>query len=298
PLCAEGRPIGLLEADDHTGAFTDRSALATASLVAAQAAEAVQRFRLRSAAAQARELRREAQLAQEASSALLPARSAVPGLEALGWTRPAFAGGSDSFDYWPLADGRLALFLGDASGHGLASGLIISEVRALLHVLCDVRPQPEWLLERINARLQQDREPRRFVTAFFGCLSPEGELRWCSAGQGPLYWRPDAEGEYLPLPSQGPPLGVDPAVTLASGPRLQLSPGGRVAVLSDGILDADNGTGRLLGPQRLKTIFDNTGELPLAKVVELLREVVTTWQGGEEAADDQSALIAGVSLPC
>jgi serine phosphatase RsbU (regulator of sigma subunit) len=290
-----GRVIGMLEVGQPASAPFDPTALQAASLLAQQAAFAVQRFVLRAAAAQGESFRRERKLAQEVQAALLPGQTAVPGVEAFGWTRPASIAGGDCFDYWRLPDGRLALFLGDASGHGLAGAMVIAQVRALLHVLSDVNADPAWLLARVNARMHEDLEPSRFVTAFLGCLAPDGRLDWCSAGQGPVYARVAADGEFQALDAHVPPLGVYPDIEIPCPPPLHLARGGRVAVPSDGILEADNGCGLRLGPRRVKTVLDNTSSLPPAKVVELVRDVLFTWQGGHDAADDQSILIAGLA---
>jgi serine phosphatase RsbU (regulator of sigma subunit) len=64
-------------------------------------------------------------------------------------------------------------------------------------------------------------------------------------------------------------------------------------VLSDGILEAENESGQMLGPRRIKTVLDNTSSLPPDKVVELVRDVLFTWQGSHDGADDQSILVAG-----
>jgi serine phosphatase RsbU (regulator of sigma subunit) len=156
------------------------------------------------------------------------------------------------------------------------------------------RPVPDWLLAEVNRRLLAGPEPGRFVTAFMACLAPDGRLEWCSAGQGPVYVSRRAREDYDVLPAPLPPLGVEPDLH----PRAEsvpLGPGGRVMVLSDGIVDADNGAGQILGPRRLKTVLDNTAGLPLDKVVSLVRDILFTWQGASAAADDQSLLVAGVA---
>lgn len=217
----------------------------------------------------------------------------VAGLEAFAWSRPSSIASADCVDYWPLPDGRLALFLGDASGHGVAGAMVIAQVRALLRALADVRADPAWLLQRVNSRLNQDLEPCCFVTAFLGCLAPDGRLDWCSAGQGPIHVRATGRSDYTPMEAPAPPLGISPDLRPDTAPPVYLAPGGRVVVVSDGILGAANDSAQKLGTHRLKTVLDNTADLPPERAVELLRDVLTTWQGNDEPADDQSVLVAG-----
>lgn len=291
----DGHVIGVLEVERPEGWAVGRHDVQLARLMAEHTALAVQRFRLQTAALEAESLRREIELAHAVQTALLPTTApSVPGLESVGWTRAASLAGGDCFDYWALPDGRLALFLGDASGHGLAAALVIAQVRALVRVLSEMRGDPDWLLARVNARLTEDLEPSRFVTAFVGCLSRSGELCWCSAGQGPVFVRAGARGAFEPLQAQCPPLGVDADLRLECADSLRLGRGGRVAVFSDGVLDAANDSGQTLGPQRIKTVLDNTEGLPLESSLELVRDVLVTWQGTHQAADDQSILMAGM----
>jgi serine phosphatase RsbU (regulator of sigma subunit) len=299
-LCAplrgvDGRVIGLLEVGPADSVTLGGAGLQAAALLADQASLALERFRLRPLARQAEGMRRDVELAHRLQAALQPGRaSGVQGVEALGWSRPGSLTGGGCADYWRLPDGRLALFLGDASAYGAAGALIIAQVRALLRSLSEVRAEPDWLLDCVNARLHADVAPSHFVTAFVGCLGADGALQWCSAGQGPVYVRQRGTEEYQPVLVQVPPLGVDPGFRPEAGPQLRLGPGGRVAAVGAGIFDADNGAGQIFGPRRIKTVLDNTGGLPLDKVVELIRETISTWEGGRQAADDQSVLIAGL----
>src|SRR5688572_31212337 len=105
------------------------------------------------------------------------APSGADGVEACAWSRPASDRGRTAFDHWLLPDGRLALFLGDASDHGPAAPRILSEVRAHLRALTQAQADPEWLLEQVNARLHAE-APGHFVTAFLGCLGSDGVLHW------------------------------------------------------------------------------------------------------------------------
>ena len=84
----------------------------------------------------------------------------------------------------------MGIFLGDASGHGLAPALVISQTRTLIRSLSEINCDPYWVLNRVNQRLSNDLEPGRFVTAFLACLAADGQLHWCSAGHGPMFLRP------------------------------------------------------------------------------------------------------------
>src|SRR5204862_610725 len=134
--------------------------------------------RLQQAAIQGVELRREMDLAKIVQEAMIPEHSPdIPGLVSVGWTHPASITGGDCFDLWRLSDGKLGIFLADASGHGIGPAMVVSQARTLVRALCEIEPDPTTLLARVNARLAEDLECGRFVTAFVGVLDSNGELR-------------------------------------------------------------------------------------------------------------------------
>src|SRR5205085_11322368 len=123
---------------------TDRAMI---QLLADQAGVAIQRYRLQLAALEIVALRREMDLAKKVQEKLIPKSPPdVPGLEATGWTRAASVTGGDCFDLWRMHDGRLGIFLGDASGHGLAPALVVSQVRTLVRAISETEPDPGRLL--------------------------------------------------------------------------------------------------------------------------------------------------------
>ena len=64
------------------------------------------------------------------------------------------------------SDGRLGLLLADASGHGLAPTMIVSQVRALVRAFADDEKDPRKILSIANKRLYEDLGDGRFVTTF------------------------------------------------------------------------------------------------------------------------------------
>jgi sigma-B regulation protein RsbU (phosphoserine phosphatase) len=294
-LCAplrdlDGRTIGVVQVTNKKrGSFSGED-IALAQLLADQAAVAIQRYRLQQAAIQVAEMRREMELASKVQAALVPSRPPhVEGLEAAGWTRAASITGGDGYDLWKLADGRLAVFLGDASGHGLPAALIIAQVRTLLRALSEIQPDPEWLLPRVNARMAQDLDEGRFVTAFFACVSSDGSLQWSSAGQGPVFIRRRAGARFEAMPASAVPLGVSPDLIADPAAPVRLEKGGVVAVLSDGFFEARNEAGELFGTAAAARVLDGGGGA--LELTQRLAEAVRLWQGRDDPADDQTVVV-------
>jgi len=257
--------------------------------LADQAGVAIQRYRLQLAALEIVALRHEMDLARKVQNAMLPKKIPdIRGIEAVGWTRPASITGGDTFDFWDSPDGRLGIFLADASGHGLAPTLVVSQVRTLIRAMADLDPNPFRLLSKANARLAEDLEPDRFVTAFVGFLSPDGVLEWCSSGHGPILVRRSCDAPLEELNPPEMPLGVMPTMFGDPTERVQLEPSGMIAVVSDGIFEAPNEKREQFSMERVHEILMQKRLCAPQEIIAALRDAVTEWQGGDEPTDDQT----------
>ena len=285
------QPVGVLQAVNHRDGPFDETDLPLAQLLADQAGVAIQRYRLQQAAVEGAELRREMSLAREVQQALIPiSPPIIPGLICAGYTKPASITGGDGFDYWQLADGRLGLFVGDASGHGIAPALVVSQARTLLRALAELDGDPHALMCRVNTRCTQDMAAGRFVTMFVGVMSPEGLLHWSSAGHGPILLQraPGAPVEELEPP--GPPVGVmEPFMGEAVEP-IQIQRGGRLVILSDGLFESFNPQGELLGVEPIVEVMKSTTDSP-ESLIAALRKLAIDWQTNDEPKDDQTAVV-------
>jgi sigma-B regulation protein RsbU (phosphoserine phosphatase) len=190
-----------------------------------------------------------------------------------------------------MPDGRLGLFLGDASGHGIAPAIVVSQARTLVRALAGINCDPAWLLSSVNARLTEDLELGRFVTAFLGCLASDGSLSWCSAGQGPMLLKRSASAPFEVLEPLGPPIGVVPELRFDSAPPIRLDDGGTLVVISDGIFESRNESGEMMDLPRVIALLSSCEDAPPAVMLSVLRQAVRQWQGREEPLDDQTAVI-------
>jgi serine phosphatase RsbU (regulator of sigma subunit) len=238
-------------------------------------------------------LRHEMDLAKRAQEALIPREPpGVLGLDAVGWTMPASTTGGDCFDLWKTADGRLGILLADASGHGLGPAMIVTQVRTLVRALCEFDCDPHRLLGLVNARLNADLEGGKFVTAFLGFLSTEGELKWSSAGHGPVFIRTQAGAEMLELQPPALPLGIMPDWEDAAPPPVAISTGGLILLCSDGIFEAAAPPDKeMFGVPRMVETIEIHPDGDSTTRVTLLSQAVQTWYAGTEPLDDQTIVI-------
>jgi phosphoserine phosphatase RsbU/P len=290
----DGKPLGVIQAiNKATGPFLADD-LALIELLADQAGVAIQRHRFMEASIHAAAIQKEMDIARKIQDAMIPKNAPqVRGLESAGRTLAASVTGGDVFDLWATRDGRLGIFLGDASGHGIGPTLVVSQVRTLVRCLAEIDPDPFRILQRTNARMTGDLEAGRFITTFVGFMSPDGQLDYCSAGHGPLLVR-DGAGESLRLVEPTlPPVGVLDDLPEDRADPLSLKPGGSFIVLSDGIFEARNRSGEMFAIERVCEKLDACRQLSADGAIADLFETARLWQGQDEPMDDQTVVIAG-----
>ena len=163
--------------------------------------------------------------------------------------------GGDYYDFLPLADGRLVLTVGDASGHGIGAGLVMAIANATLKTALDLDPSPPAVLELLNRVLFRTGGKRAFMTLFYGVLDPEtGVLEYAGAGHPyPLLRR--RQGPIEELGEGSMPLGLKAEGTFVRR-RATIEPGDLLVLYSDGIPEAAGGAhGDTFGFDRLKDLL-------------------------------------------
>jgi phosphoserine phosphatase len=288
----DGNPLGVIQAiNKRCGDFepVDQPLI---QLLAEQSGVAIQRHQLQLAAMETAALHHEMDLARQLQQSLIPTiKPAVAGIESVGWMLAASATGGDCFDLWKTPDDRLGILVADASGHGLGPAMMVTQVRTLVRALSELEDDPHRLLTRINDRLCEDLTSGRFVTAFAGLLSSDGRLDWSSAGHGPVFVRARPGASLSVLDPPAPPLAVMSPWWEETPQPVQIEPGGSIIIVSDGIFEAVNSEGELLGVPRMIEMIDQQHSDDPQRLLEVLRDAATEWKGTPQPDDDQTIVI-------
>jgi sigma-B regulation protein RsbU (phosphoserine phosphatase) len=288
-LDPDGRPLGVIQAVNSTdGPFGDADH-ALIQLLAEQAGVAVHRQYLQARAIEDVDLHREMDLARATQQALIPKHPPkLDWADAAGWNCASSVTGGDCWDMWVLPDGRLGIFLADASGNGIGPALVVSQARTLARALSEIDPDPHRILRRINARLVEDLEADRFVMAFLAFLGPDGWLHWSSAGHGPAFIRNGSDETTLSLESHVEPLGVVAEWDGETPIPFQLAPGASLVVISDGIFESATAARAQFGLDRLKRTIETLPDEHAEGMVRGLCATVENWREGATPIDDQT----------
>jgi hypothetical protein len=183
-------------------------------------------------------LRVELETARGIQSAILPdLPPAVAGIELAHAYSPATEVGGDFYDVLALADGRVAVAIGDVAGHGVSSGLVMSMAKSALEVQCSFNPEVEAVFATLNRMVYQSARRRLLSTLLYVLIDPrESTLVYASAGHVfPLRVLPD--GKLETLESIAYPLGVRPKLDVRVR-HARWEPGEALVLFSDGLVEA------------------------------------------------------------
>jgi hypothetical protein len=235
-------------------------------------------------------VRDELEVARQLQADLLPRTIAeVPGYRFAHSYRTANEVGGDYYDVTPLPDGRVALAVGDASGHGMAAGLVMAIANATLKTALDLDPAPHRVLGVMNRTLCRTGGRRTFMSLFYGLLEPEsGRLDYVCAGHPfPLLRR--ANGTLEELGEGSLPLGMREPLELPVG-TATLARGDLLLLYTDGLVEAaPSDVGEAFGFERLKAALAPGG--PAALVHDGILLAFDRHVGEEPLRDDLSLLV-------
>jgi sigma-B regulation protein RsbU (phosphoserine phosphatase) len=196
--------------------------------------------------------------------------------------------GGDYYELLPLDDGRLLVAAGDASGHGIAAGLVMAVANATLKLAADTDPDPVYVARMVNGALFRTGGQRAFMTLFCAVLQPDtGALVSVCAGHPfPVLRRLDGSCEELGSGSL--PLGFREEVPLTSATET-VAVGDAVVIYSDGIPEQINAAGEAFGFDRLRDAIP--GGSDAQAIHDAIMNAVEAFAAGEPAQDDRSLVV-------
>jgi sigma-B regulation protein RsbU (phosphoserine phosphatase) len=242
-------------------------------------------------------LRKQAQEYEEAreiQQGLMPKQiPQVPGVEISGSWSPARIVGGDYFDAFKFSEGRLGLCIADVSGKGMPAALLMSNLQAVVKALATENTSPKELVEKANRVMWRNTTEAKFITLFYGLLDADSKIvRYTNAGHNaPILTRED--GAQVRLEEGGLILGAFQESAYEQG-EIELRPGDRLVMFTDGVTEAVDGEGEEFGEELLAEVSRCNRRLSAEALLHSLLDRVTQFCGGE-FEDDATILIVAVS---
>jgi serine phosphatase RsbU (regulator of sigma subunit) len=240
-------------------------------------------------------MRRELEMAARYQKFLLPQSAELPGARITFLFEPCSEVGGDYFDFLELPEEKLGFLVADVSGHGVASAMTASIVKALLPGYLRQFLSPAKAFRQLNQDLLRLTQEDSFVTAFAALYDPsQAQLTWCLAGHPPPLYMPKNQVA-RPLTVESSFLGVfesDSPVFDLSDQTVAVNPGDRLALYTDGLTEAPNADGVQYGIKRLEGILNQNQSCGLEELrKKVWRNLYSFGQG--EFPDDVALILVG-----
>lgn len=284
-VSVDGTIVGALTCGrdrNHPGGMLDERDLPFVEEAARRAASAVANTRL---------YERERRIAIELQAASLPARlPSVPNFRISAEYRPGSDEstiGGDWYDAFNLADGRIALTVGDVLGHGLHAAITMTKLRQAMQAAAMVAPDPNVML-RVADRTLRLVDPDAYATAVAALYDRAAQtLTFASAGHpGPIVRTPD--GRVCEHSSPGTLLGLHEDSACGSA-VVSTPPGSTVVFFTDGLIEATRDIA-----QGMRRLGDAIARDDIIYAAQPAKAIVDFVLAGEAADDDIAVLVAHI----
>jgi len=238
-----------------------------------------------------RKIEQELTLAQETQKSLLP--RTLPEFENYllrAMSEPARHVGGDLFDFVTPGSGNLVGVLADVAGKGLPAALLSSMILGCLDMQLRGGTKPADALNQLNKYLCEKSASNKFATLFLFHIDPDGAGEYISAGHDPAYLFRAASGEIEECPSNNLLVGAFESVTYQAAP-LAVGPGDVLVVYSDGLVEAEDAEGRMLGRERVKEVIRHEARQGAVHLEAKLLEAVAGFTRGHPQYDDITLIV-------
>lgn len=243
--------------------------------------------------------KQEMALARSIQTSVLPRRFDMPGFDISAIMMPAEEVGGDFYEFRPTAEGGAWIGVGDVTGHGVTSGLIMMMAQSMFTMLCEqgsngnghnITPSKFLVLlnramfYNLKSRLNQD----RFMTMVVARIDRDGKMVFAGAHTDLLVYRAKT-GAVERIPTEGLWLGISEDIASVTSDSVVTLDRGDVALFhTDGVTEARNRQGECFDMERLTDLFVKLHRESAADMVAHIADAASTWCG--TPADDVSLM--------
>ena len=242
-------------------------------------------------------LRRSLNLAREVQQNLLPKENPViEGLDIAGKSIYCDETGGDYYDFI-IGGGResalLGVAIGDVSGHGIASALLMATVRSSLRQRASSPGNTGSIISDVNRQLVLDVEDSgQFMTMLYLTIDPVNRhLHWVRAGHDPaIFYDPDSD-TFEKLGGSGIALGVDENWVFEDNLKTGLTRGQIILLSTDGIWETRNPKGEMFGKEPVFHILQRHSSSSANEILETILDALNRFRRSAKIEDDITLVI-------
>ena len=236
-------------------------------------------------------------LAMKVQQKLLPAEDPIiPWLDVAGRSVYCDETGGDYYDYLGYADNNPQAFtvvVGDVSGHGISSALLMASGRAFLRQRVSLPGTLGEMINDVNRQLAKDvADYNNFMTLFYLRLDIEQKTaEWVRAGHDPAIFYDPKTKSFEELDGKGIPLGVEESWRFQENKKTGLSEGQIIVMSTDGVWEAQNVSGEMFGKDRLYDLIRANSALSAKGILNILMDKLYRFTRGKKFEDDVTLVV-------
>lgn len=241
----------------------------------------------------------ELQVASHIQQSMLPHRELnTKNFELKGFLKPAREVGGDLYDYF-IRDGKLYFCIGDVSGKGAPSAILMAVIHTLFRSVSTHESNPARIMQSINLFACQENDSNMFVTMFIGVLDlPTGHMRYCDAGHdAPFIISNTSTHADTPADGQWSMINVNPNLPIGvfddtkyKVQETTLQPYSTLFLYTDGLTEAKNANRKQFGLKRIEDVLTTCTNNEPKEIIEKIVKTIDNFVKDAKQSDDLTML--------
>ncbi len=205
-------------------------------------------------------------------------------------SRSANEVGGDYYDIFHLEENKIAVVIGDVSGHGTQAAFNMAQLKGIFHSLIQLRLKPQEFMAHANSAVSRCLESSSFITLSLYYIDfDRKEINYARAGHCPTLYYENRKKSTNFLKTKGLGLGIlrneEYAAHIGTN-SIKFSEGDILLLYTDGIVEARNTDGEEYDYSRLQAILQENVSRSTDKIIEKIEDDLTEFTGESELGDD------------
>ena len=204
---------------------------------------------------------------------------------------PAKEIGGDFYDMFLIDDNHLAICIADVTGKGIPASLVMMISKILIKNVSKIDMDVSKSFTRVNNMLSEDNKTDIFITSWIGILDlRNGKIEYVNAGHNPPLIYSNKTGKYTYLKTKPNFVLAGMKDTKYNKGELQIEPGDKILLYTDGVIEATNTQNELYGEDRLINYLNEHSNLDVKETIMGIKNDVDSFVGTMEQFDDITML--------
>ncbi len=232
---------------------------------------------------------KELEEARQLQLSMLPTKlPQIAGLEIAAYMKPATEVGGDYYDFHEGTDGTLTIAVGDATGHGLKAGSVVTATKSLFNAFAEQKNIPQIFTQTSGALKKMNL--RGLFMAMAMLKIKDGAMTLCVAGMPSVLIYRAANQTVEEISLRAMPLGSI-TKTKYQEREISLLSGDCVVLMSDGFPEMFNAENEMLGFEKAAEVLPNIANLSSQEIINHLVKVGENWAGRRPQDDDVTFVV-------